>query len=121
MSFRSPHPAVLVPDVTLTELVLGGAGAYCDRPAFVDGVSGRVVSFGELCEQVRRVAVGFSQRVGKGDVVAIWAPNLPEYAVVFHAIARLSPSHSTPTALTSFREPQPPGCDAAALTGRPTR
>ena len=30
-----------------------------------------------------------SRRIGKGDVVAIWAPNVPEYAVVFHAVARL--------------------------------
>jgi acyl-CoA synthetase (AMP-forming)/AMP-acid ligase II len=89
MLFRSPHPHVEVPDVTLTELVLGNAGVFGDRPAFVDGLSGRVLSFRELCEQVRRAAAGLSHRVGKGDVVAIWAPNVPEYAVVFHAVVRL--------------------------------
>ena len=89
MPFRSPHPDLSIPNVSLTELVLGGADAHRDRPALVDGLSGRVLTFGALCEQVRRVAAGLARRVGKGDVVAIWAPNLPEYAVVFHAVARL--------------------------------
>ena len=78
-----------VPNLSLTELVLGGAYARGDHPALVDGPSGRVLTFGDLCDQVRRVAAGLSRRIGKGDVVAIWAPNMPEYAVVFHAVARL--------------------------------
>ncbi len=89
MPFQSPFADVSVPNLTLTEVVLGGAQAYRDRHALVDGASGRVLTFGELCEQVRRVAAGLSRRVGKGDVVAIWAPNMPEYAVVFHAVACL--------------------------------
>jgi acyl-CoA synthetase (AMP-forming)/AMP-acid ligase II len=89
MPFRSPYPDVQLPEIALTELVLGGSGAYRERPALVDGLSGRSLSFGELCDQVRRVAAGLSRRVGKGDVVAIWAPNSPEYAVVFHAVISL--------------------------------
>ena len=56
---------------------------------FVDGLSGRQLTFRELVDQVRRVAAGLSRRIAKGDVVAIWAPNVPEYAVIFHAAARL--------------------------------
>ncbi|HLG56914.1 MAG TPA: AMP-binding protein [Vicinamibacterales bacterium] len=89
MIFRSPHPDVSVPHLSLTEFVLGGAAARGDHPALVDGVSGRVLSFSDLCEQVRRVAAGLSRRIGKGDVVALWSPNTPEYAVVFHAVATL--------------------------------
>ena len=89
MVFRSPHPPIHVPDVTLTELVFSGAAALRDRPAFVDGISGRILSFGALCDQVRCVAAGLAERIHKGDVVAIWSPNVPEYAVVFHAVARL--------------------------------
>ena len=89
MIFRSAHPQVHVPDVTLTQLVLGRAEAYRDRPALVDGASRRTVSYGELCDQIRRVGAGLAGRVGKGDVVAICAPNVPEYAVVFHAVACL--------------------------------
>jgi len=94
MVFRSPHPDVVIPGVTLPELVLGGTAAYPERPALVDGLTGRALSFGALRDQVRCVAAGLSRDIGtgnvaKGDVVAICAPNCPEYAVVFHAVLRL--------------------------------
>lgn len=89
MTFRSPFPGVTIPNLPLSEVVLGNAHSFRDRPALVDGLSGRGLTFSELCEQVRRVAAGLSQQIGKGEVVAIWAPNVPEYAVVFHAVARL--------------------------------
>ena len=89
MPFRSPHPDVRIPDLTLTDFVLRDAVRYLERPAFVDGLSGRGLSFGELRDRIRGVAAGLAGRVGKGDVVAIWAPNVPEYAVVFHAVVRL--------------------------------
>lgn len=90
MSFRSPFPDLTIPNLPFTDVVLGRDGAYADRPALVDGVSGRALTFGDLREQVRRVAAGLSRRgIAKGDVVAIWAPNMPEYAVVLHAVARL--------------------------------
>jgi acyl-CoA synthetase (AMP-forming)/AMP-acid ligase II len=89
MSFRSPFPYAEIPPVTLTEFVLGASDDADDRPALVDGVTGHSLSFGEVRTQVRRVAAGLSGRVGKADVVAIWAPNMPEYAVVFHAVLRL--------------------------------
>ena len=89
MPFRSSHPDVSIPDITLTELVLGGAAGYPERPALVDGLTGRSISFGQLRDQVRRVAAGLSSVIGKGNVVAICAPNCPEYAVVFHAVLSL--------------------------------
>jgi acyl-CoA synthetase (AMP-forming)/AMP-acid ligase II len=89
MIFRSPHAPVAIPDVALTDLVLGGADAYPERAALADGLSGRVITFGELLDRVRRVAAGLARRIGKGDVVAMCAPNVPEFAVVFHAVARI--------------------------------
>ena len=90
MPFRSPCPDVTIPDVPLTTFVLANAGAHRDRPALVDASSGRTITFGELIDRIRRLAAGLSRRgIGKGDVVAIFAPNLPDYAVVFHAVARL--------------------------------
>src|SRR5580765_5778234 len=90
MLFRSPFPDLCVPDVTLTDFVLRAGTEYPERIALVDGVSGRALTYGALIEQVRRLAAGLSRRgIRKGDIVAIWAPNLPEYAVVFHAVARL--------------------------------
>jgi acyl-CoA synthetase (AMP-forming)/AMP-acid ligase II len=90
MPFRSPCPDVTIPDVPLTTFVLANAGAHRDRPALVDASSGCTITFGELTDRIRRLAAGLSRRgIGKGDVVAIFAPNLPDYAVVFHAVARL--------------------------------
>jgi non-ribosomal peptide synthetase component F len=87
--FRSRFPDADIPSVCLTDFVLGAPDADDDRPALVCGVTGRSLSFGDLRTQVRRVAAGLSRRVRKSDVVAIWAPNMPEYAVVFHAVISL--------------------------------
>ena len=88
--FRSSFPDVTIPNVTLPEFVLGAARSRGAHPALVDGVSGRTITYVDLAEQVRRLAAGFSRRgIGKGDVVAIWSPNVPEYAAVFHAVATL--------------------------------
>jgi acyl-CoA synthetase (AMP-forming)/AMP-acid ligase II len=90
MLFRSPHPDVEIPNVSLGDLVLAHALDYPERPALVDAPTGRVVTYGDLVAQVRSVAAGLSALgVKKGDVVAIWSPNTPEYAIVFHAVARL--------------------------------
>ena len=51
MVFRSPFPDVSLPDVALTDFVLGNVAARADRPALVDGTTGRTLTFGELVEQ----------------------------------------------------------------------
>ena len=76
--------------MSLTDYVLGAVDGHRDRPALVDGVSGQTITFGELADGTRRLAAGLSRRgIRQGDVVAIWSPNLPEYAVVFHAVSRM--------------------------------
>jgi acyl-CoA synthetase (AMP-forming)/AMP-acid ligase II len=89
MLFRSRYPDADIPSVGLTEFVLGDSDRHDCRPALVDGVTGHSLSFGDVRTQVRRVAAGLSVRIRKPDVVAIWAPNVPEYAVVFHAVISL--------------------------------
>jgi acyl-CoA synthetase (AMP-forming)/AMP-acid ligase II len=90
LPFRSPFPDVTIPDVPLTDFVLAGIDAHRDRPALADAVSGHAITYGDLAEGIRRLGAGLSRRgIRKGDVVAIYSPNLPEYAVVFHAVARM--------------------------------
>jgi acyl-CoA synthetase (AMP-forming)/AMP-acid ligase II len=90
MIFRSPLPDVDVPDVTLPAFVLEHAHERGDRPALIDGPTGETLSYAELVRQVRSLAAGLAERgIGRGDVVALCAPNAPVYAVVFHAVAAL--------------------------------
>src|SRR5262245_4055209 len=88
MLFRSPYPDVVIPDVALTPLVLEAADRLADKPALVDGPTGRTLTYGQLAGAIRAAAAGLARRgFKKGDVMAIYSPNLPEYAVVFHAVA----------------------------------
>jgi acyl-CoA synthetase (AMP-forming)/AMP-acid ligase II len=53
------------------------------RPQAVYGPSGAAVSYRLLAERVRGVAAGLAARgFGPGDVLALWAPNLPQWAGV---------------------------------------
>ncbi len=83
--FRSPWPDVVIPDVALHDFVLERAAALGDKPALIDGPSGRVLTFGALAAGVERVAAGLAERgFGKGDVLGLLAPNSPEFALAFY-------------------------------------
>jgi acyl-CoA synthetase (AMP-forming)/AMP-acid ligase II len=105
MPIRSPHPDVDVPDVTLTDFVLAGAAARGERPAIVDAVSGAVLTYAQLVEDVDRCAAGLVARgLVPGERVGIWAPNVPEYAVAFHGVARAGGTNTTVNALYTAEE-----------------
>jgi acyl-CoA synthetase (AMP-forming)/AMP-acid ligase II len=85
MIFRSPFPDVTVPEISITSWVLRQTTRLADKPALIDGETGRSITYGELSRRVRRLAVGLAQRgFGKDDVLALYSPNLPEYAVAVH-------------------------------------
>ena len=90
MIFRSPHPDITIPDISVSQFVLRHADRLADKPALIDGASGRILTYGKLAGDVRRVAAGLACRgFRKGQVFAICAPNVLEYAVAFHAAASL--------------------------------
>ena len=85
MIHRSPRPDLAIPDVAITPFVFERAARHSDRLAFIDGSTGRSLTYAALLDSIARAAAGFAARgIGHGDVVGILAPNLPEYAVVFH-------------------------------------
>ncbi|MGH7391742.1 MAG: 4-coumarate--CoA ligase family protein [Candidatus Rokuibacteriota bacterium] len=90
MIIRSSGPALTIPDVPITEYVLRHAERLGDKPALIDGPSGRTLTYRQLAEATRRAATGLA-RLGfrQGDVLAIYSPNLPEYAIVLLAVASL--------------------------------
>lgn len=88
MVFASPLPDVAIPDVPLTDYVLERAAALGDKPALIDGVTGGVLTYRELAERVSAFAGGLKGfGMATGDCLAIMAPNMPEYAVIFHGAA----------------------------------
>jgi acyl-CoA synthetase (AMP-forming)/AMP-acid ligase II len=103
-----PHyPAIEIPDQPLTECVLHRAAELGDKPAFIDGTSGRVMTYAQLADQIGRVAGALASRgFGRGSVAAIYSPNLPEYAVVFHAVAMLGGAVTTANPLYTAEELQ---------------
>jgi acyl-CoA synthetase (AMP-forming)/AMP-acid ligase II len=81
--WRSPYAPVEVGGTTLHQMVLEAAARFADRPALVDGPSGTAVGYRLLAERVRGVAAGLAAHGFRpGDVLALWAPNLPQWAGV---------------------------------------
>jgi acyl-CoA synthetase (AMP-forming)/AMP-acid ligase II len=90
MVLRSPYPDVRIPEVSLTEYVLGGAAERGDKPALIDGVSGAVTTYAEFTERVAATATGLAaEGIGPGDAVGLIAPNSPTWPVAFHAAVSL--------------------------------
>ena len=105
MPFTSAWPDVHIPDVSITEYVLRHAERLRDKPAMVDGVSGRTLTYGELRDSTRRAATALARRgFSKGNVFAIYSPNLPEYAVIFNAVASLGGINTTVNPLYTAAE-----------------
>ena len=88
MTLPTPVDPVDIPDSLLTPYVLARAVELGEHPALVDAASGRTLTYAQLDAGVRALAGGLLARGhAPGDAVAVMSPNVPEYAVVFHAVA----------------------------------
>ncbi|HTJ69711.1 MAG TPA: AMP-binding protein [Actinospica sp.] len=98
MTFASPFPPVSIPDVSLYDYLFASLDeqADLDRTAFVHAPTGTAVTFRELRDRVDAAAGALAALgVGQGDVVALIAPNSPDYAVAFHGVLRTGASVTT--------------------------
>ena len=85
---KSPLPEVEIPEVTITAHVLRKAAELADEVAIQDHAGTSVYTYKELSDAIHKLAGGLQARgVKPGSVVGLMAPNLPEYAVVFHGVA----------------------------------
>ena len=90
MIFRGPFPEVTIPVVPLTSFVLQKAQERGSKPALIEGPTGRIITYSELPRLIHRVAASLAMRgFKKGNVFGILSPNVPEYAIIFHAVALL--------------------------------
>lgn len=89
MIWRSDHPAPPHDGRTLPDLVLDRATQAPDRAALIAGSSGEAISYAELAARIDSVAGALAARgIGEGEVVAVWAPNVPPWAGVSLAALR---------------------------------
>jgi PAS domain S-box-containing protein len=87
MVTRSAHPSVSVPDVAISHFVLESHEVDPARPALIDGSSGRVISYAALRDDVRAIAAGLGRLgVSRGDIVAVFGPNSPDYVATFYGV-----------------------------------
>jgi acyl-CoA synthetase (AMP-forming)/AMP-acid ligase II len=115
--YRSPLALPAIPEVGVHALVLADAAARGDRPALVDGLSGETVGYAALAAGVERLRGGLAALgIGRGDTVAIMAPNCPAYALVFHAVVGLGAVLTTVNPLSAEPEVRAQLADAGART-----
>ena len=96
MIYRSPFPDVDIPQVPLYDYVFEHADRWPDKPALIDGPTDRTITYAQLIAGARSIAAGLAARgFAKGDVLAIYSPNLPEYAVAFFGVAMAGGANTT--------------------------
>src|SRR5207253_7190221 len=105
MLFRRQPEDGKIPDTPLTPFILERAERWGEKPALVDALSGRVITYAQFSRDVKRAAAGLARRgFRERDVLAIYSPNLPEYAVAFHAVSLLGGIVTTVNPLYTVEE-----------------
>src|SRR6185369_5302597 len=90
MIIKGPYPDVEIPETPLTPFVLRRVEELADKPALIEGPTGRKLSYKQLAEAISIASHNLKQRgFKKGEVFGILSPNCPEYAIAFHAVATL--------------------------------
>ena len=78
MVWTSPYEPVPTEGTVLDDIAAAG-----DEAALVDGPSGVVTTYAARAAGIERAAAGLAARgVREGDVVGIWAPNVPAWAPI---------------------------------------
>jgi acyl-CoA synthetase (AMP-forming)/AMP-acid ligase II len=103
--FRSPFPARPIPEASLPAYVFEHTDRHAGRPALVDGPSGRALTHGALRARARTCAAGLQARgLAPGEVVGIYSPNHPDYAVAYLGVALAGGANTTANALYTADE-----------------
>lgn len=90
--YHSPFADIDIPAMSITDHILPALAARADLPVLIDGPTGRALTGAMLEDMIRRLAGGLTTRnlgpsLTGGHVVALMAPNIPEYAAIFHGVA----------------------------------
>ncbi|MGB8621338.1 MAG: AMP-binding protein [Paracoccaceae bacterium] len=86
--FDSPFGALPISDLTVTQRLFQGLADRPDDTVLIDGPTGRAMTAAALTDTIKRLAGGLVESGrGTGHVVALMAPNMPEFCTVFHGVA----------------------------------
>jgi len=124
MVWRSTSEPLDTGGATLHESILATADAMGDRVALVDGPSGATVTYAALAARIERTAAGLAARgLRPGDVLALWAPNSPEWALAALGAmaAGATVSGANPAATERELAAQAMDCGASILGTVPAR
>ena len=109
MIVRSPYPDLTIPEMAFDRFVLHKATALGDKPALVDVSTGYTLTYAQLERRVAQFASGLVKRgFRKGDVMAIFSPNQPDYAVAFLGVAAAGGASATINPLYTADEARRP-------------
>lgn len=87
MENRTLALVTAIPECTIAQFVCDSPNGLSDRTALIDASTERVVSYGELRDEVRLVASGLIRLgVEPGEVVAVFAPSSPDYVALFYGV-----------------------------------
>lgn len=86
--FEPRVTSIDIPALSITERVFQGLDIAADRKVLVDGPSGASWTGAEVKERIARFAGGLTGAgLAPGKVIALLAPNVPDYVTVFHGVA----------------------------------
>ena len=105
MIIRSPFSDFPIPEMSLASFLLQRTQHLGSKPALIDASSGRTLTYAQIADAIPRVAAGLARRgFQPKDVVAFCCPNLPEFAIAFHAVAMLGGITTTINPLYTVHE-----------------
>src|SRR6478735_6675736 len=82
MVWRGVYEPIETAEGTLHDSIVATARAMGDRVSLIDGPSGVTTTYAELASRIDRAAAGLAARgLRPGDVLALWAPNSPGWAI----------------------------------------
>jgi acyl-CoA synthetase (AMP-forming)/AMP-acid ligase II len=110
--FKSPLANVALRDISITERLFEGLALDPSRVVLIDGPSGITMTGAVLRDRIERLAGGLAAHgFGAGQVVAIMAPNMPDFTTAFHGVAyaggtitTINPTYTAPEVMHQLKD-----------------
>ncbi|XP_018019407.2 4-coumarate--CoA ligase 3 [Hyalella azteca] len=83
---RSHYPDTPLPEAGVSQFLLSSCGRHTNRPALIDGITGRVLTYGRLIDGIQRWGAVVQERWSPGSpppTVGIFMRNCPDYPIIF--------------------------------------